>query len=70
MEPTEAVNLAAFLRVARILCYGATPRFVMEALISSFADQWDFVHFAEEQKLGFDLAGPPKIRQPSELKFH
>jgi hypothetical protein len=33
------------------------------------ADQWDFVHFAEEQKLGFDLAGPPKFRQSTELKF-
>ena len=27
-----------------------------------FADQWDFVRFAEEQKLGFDFTSPPKGR--------
>jgi hypothetical protein len=45
------------------LCVGAARRAVLDQLARHygrpFADQWDFVRFAEERRLGLDLLGPP-----------
>jgi serine/threonine protein kinase len=45
------------------LCVGEARRLVLEQLSRHygrpFADQWDFVRFAEERQLGLDLLGPP-----------
>ena len=46
------------------LCVGSARRVVLDELGRrhgrTFADQWDFVRFAEERHLGLDLLGPPK----------
>jgi tRNA A-37 threonylcarbamoyl transferase component Bud32 len=46
------------------LCIGVARRAVLDQLEihhrRTFTDQWEFVNFAEEQKLGLDLLGPPK----------
>jgi serine/threonine protein kinase len=46
------------------LCIGQARRVVLDHLGSkyqrSFTDQWEFVRFAEEQKLGLDYTTPPK----------
>jgi hypothetical protein len=46
------------------LCVGAARRAVLDVLGTryqrTFADQWDFVRFATEQRLGLDLSSPPK----------
>ncbi len=48
------------------LCVGPARRAVLGQLGLQhgrpFADQWEFVRFAEEQKLGLDLTSPPKRR--------
>ena len=31
----------------------------------TFADHWEFVRFAEEQKLGLDLTSPPRKPEPA-----
>jgi hypothetical protein len=45
------------------LCVGEARQIVLEQLSRHygrpFADQWDFARFAEEQRLGLDLLGPP-----------
>jgi hypothetical protein len=45
------------------LCVGAARRAVLDQLQRhhrrTFADQWDFVRFAEENKLGLDFTSPP-----------
>jgi hypothetical protein len=45
------------------LCVGGARGVVLGQLgrhyDHSFADQWDFVRFAEEQRLGLDVLGPP-----------
>jgi hypothetical protein len=46
------------------LCVGEARRLVLDQLQRHyhrpFADQWDFVRFAEENKIGLDLASPPQ----------
>jgi hypothetical protein len=46
------------------LCVGNARRIVLDQLGlhhgRTFADQWDFVRYAEEQKLGVDFTTPPK----------
>jgi hypothetical protein len=46
------------------LCVGEARRVVLEQLARhyrrAFADQWEFVRFAQEQKLGLDLTTPPQ----------
>ena len=45
------------------LCVGEVRRVVLDQLQRHydrpFADQWEFVRFAEERKLGLDLISPP-----------
>jgi hypothetical protein len=46
------------------LCVGDARRAVLDQLglqhRRTFADQWEFVRFAEEQHLGLDLTSPPR----------
>jgi hypothetical protein len=46
------------------LCVGEARRAVLDALGTryhrTFADQWDFIHFASEQYLDLDLTSPSK----------
>src|SRR5262249_43906908 len=46
------------------LCVGEARRAVLDVLGTryrrTFTDPWDFVRFAEEQKLGLDFTSPPK----------
>jgi hypothetical protein len=46
------------------LCVGEARRIVLDQLglqhQRTFADQWEFVRFAEEQKLGLDFTSPPQ----------
>jgi hypothetical protein len=46
------------------VCVGPARRAVLDHLEYQyqrpFADQWEFIRFAEEQKLGFDFACPPR----------
>jgi len=41
------------------LCVGEVRRLVLDELSRHYADQWDFVRHAEEQKLDLDLFCPP-----------
>jgi hypothetical protein len=45
-------------------CVGPSRRVILDQLENryrrKFADHWEFVHFAQQQKLGFDFTGPPK----------
>jgi hypothetical protein len=47
------------------LCVGEARRLVLDQLQRHykrpFTDQWDFVHFAEENNLGLDLTSPPQL---------
>jgi hypothetical protein len=46
------------------LCVGNGRRAVLDVLEihyqRHFADQWDFVCYAQDNNLGFDLTSPPK----------
>jgi hypothetical protein len=46
------------------VCVGAAQRIVLDHLGNryhrTFADQWEFVRFAEEQKLDLDITSPPQ----------
>jgi hypothetical protein len=46
------------------LCIGPARRVVLDRLQDRygrvFADQWEFVGFAQEQNLGLDFTSPPK----------
>jgi hypothetical protein len=61
-EPLPAMTLVELLKQS--LCVGEARRAVLDALGTRyhrhFTDQWDFVHFAEEQKLGLDFTTPPQ----------
>jgi hypothetical protein len=52
------------------LCVGEARRLVLEQLARHygrpFADQWEFVRFAQEQKLNLDLLRPPLRLAPRE----
>src|SRR5262249_13785264 len=60
--PLEPPGLVELLK--HPLCVGPTRRVVLDRLGDhygrEFADQWEFVRFAEEQKLGLDFTSPPK----------
>jgi hypothetical protein len=53
-------------------CVGEARRLVLGQLARHyqrpFADQWDFVRFAEEQKLPLDLHTPPQRPEPAAPK--
>jgi hypothetical protein len=54
------------------LCVGEARQVVLGQLARHygrpFADQWDFARFAEEQRLGLDLLGPPpRLAGPQEM---
>jgi hypothetical protein len=59
-EPLPAEMLVELLK--HPLCVGEARRVVLDQLGSRygrpFEDQWDFVRFAEEQKLGLDFTSP------------
>ncbi len=61
-EPLLAAILVELLKDP--LCVGAARRAVLDALGvrygRSFADQWEFVRFAEEQELDLALTSPPQ----------
>jgi hypothetical protein len=50
-------------------CIGEARRIVLDQLGNryhrTFADMWEFVRFAEEQKLGLDLTSPPQKPEPA-----
>src|SRR5262249_39308218 len=45
-------------------CFGQARRVILDQLENryrqKFADHWDFVRFAEKQKLGLDFTSPPQ----------
>ena len=61
-EPLPAETLVELLK--HPLCVGEARRAVLDALGTryqrTFADQWDFVRFAQQQNLGLDLTSPPR----------
>jgi tRNA A-37 threonylcarbamoyl transferase component Bud32 len=61
-EPLPTPLLVELLK--HPLCVGEARRAVLDVLAERyhrpFADQWEFVRFAEEQKLGLDFTSPPK----------
>jgi hypothetical protein len=63
-EPLPPETLVELLK--HPLCVGEARRIVLDALGTRyqrpFADQWDFVRFAQQQNLGLDLTSPPKRR--------
>jgi len=50
-------------------CVGEARRLVLDQLARhyqrTFADQWDFVDYVHQQKLGLDLTTPPARQSPS-----
>jgi len=50
-------------------CIGEARRVILDQLGNryhrTFADVWQFVHYAEEQKLGLDFASPPRKPEPA-----
>ncbi len=60
--PLPAQMLVELLK--QPLCVGEPRRLVLEQLARhyhrSFADQWEFVEYAQNQKLGLDLTTPPQ----------
>jgi hypothetical protein len=60
--PLPAQTLVDLLKYP--FCVGEARRLVLNQLARHyqrpFADQWDFVRFAQEQKLGLDLLTPPQ----------
>jgi hypothetical protein len=55
-------------------CVGDGRRLVLDALATryglQFTELWDFVHFAEDQKLGLDFTSPPKRSTPGATFSH
>jgi hypothetical protein len=66
-EPLPAETLVDLLK--QPLCVGAARRVVLDVLgmhyQRRFADQWDFVHFATDQHLGFDFTTSTKPPEPT-----
>src|SRR5262249_54782503 len=64
--PLRAQTLVDMLK--QPLCVGEARRLVLGQLARHygrpFADQWEFVEYAQEHKLGLDLTSPP--RQPGQ----
>jgi hypothetical protein len=69
-EPLPAETLVELLK--HPLCVGEARRAVLDALGTRyqrhFADQWEFVRFAEEQKLGLDFTSPPRPQPLADKK--
>jgi hypothetical protein len=65
--PLPAQTLVDLLK--QPFCVGEVRRLVLGQLARHyqrpFADQWDFVRFAQEQKLGLDLLTPPQRPEPA-----
>ena len=61
-EPLPSETLVELLK--HPLCVGPCRRCVLDALGTryrrTFADQWDFVRFATDRKLGLDFTTPPR----------
>jgi hypothetical protein len=68
--PLPAQTLVDLLKSP--LCVGEAQRLVLGQLARHcqrpFADQWDFVRFAEERQLGLDLTTPPPRPEPLPIK--
>src|SRR5262249_22713627 len=51
------------------LCVGEAGRVILDRLEDrygrTFADQWEFVRFATEQRLGLDFTSPPQRPEPA-----
>jgi hypothetical protein len=66
-EPLPAQTLVDLLK--QPFCVGEARRLVLGQLARHyrrpFADQWDFVRFAQEQKLPLDLHTPPQRPEPA-----
>jgi hypothetical protein len=64
--PLPAQTLVELLK--HPLCVGEARRLVLGQLARHyerpFADQWEFVRFAREQKLGLDFTSPPQRPEP------
>jgi hypothetical protein len=64
--PLPAQTLVDLLK--QPLCVGEARRLVLEQLQRHyrrpFADQWEFVRFAQEHQLGLDLKTPPQRPEP------
>src|SRR5262249_4636855 len=62
-EPLPDETLVELLK--HPLCVSDARRAILDALGTRykrrFADQWDFVRFAQEQKLGLDFTTPPAL---------
>jgi hypothetical protein len=62
LSPLPAQTLVELLK--QPFCVGEARRLVLEQLARHyqrpFADQWDFVRFAQEKKLPLDLLTPPQ----------
>jgi hypothetical protein len=65
--PLPAQTLVDLLK--QPFCVGEARRLVLGQLARHyqrpFADQWDFVRFAQEQELGLDLLTPPQRPEPA-----
>jgi hypothetical protein len=61
LPPLPGQTLVDLLKLP--YCVGEARRLVLEQLSRHysrpFADQWDFVRFAEDKHLDLDLLGPP-----------
>jgi hypothetical protein len=67
LQPLPAQTLVELLK--NPFCVGESRRLVLQELglhyRRHFIDQWDFVRFSEEQKLGFDLTtSPTRLESP------
>jgi hypothetical protein len=64
VEPCRFSTLELVEMLKEPLCVGAARRAILDQLEiryrQKFADQWDFVRFAQRQNLGLDFTGPPK----------
>jgi hypothetical protein len=63
-EPRSTTRL-----LKQALCVGAARRVILDRpedrYQQHFADQWEFVRFATEQRLGLDFTSPPQRSEPA-----
>jgi hypothetical protein len=69
LEPPPRLSMQELVDLlGRLPCVGPSRRAILDHLGSRyqrrFADQWDFVRFAQEQGLGLDFTRPAKRSQP------
>src|SRR5262249_41971642 len=68
VDPTEMSRRFSTQQLVDLLkqptCIGRARRLILDQLENryrqKFTDHWDFVRFAEKQKLGLDLTSPPR----------